>query len=177
MTDGTMSEQRPESATRRPRLAARLGAGVAAAATVLALVGACGGDGDADSTSSSVATPAGLPTSLPTGLPTALPSSLSLPGLGADVPAGFPIPPGAKSEVTTVAGGKTLRLSGVSVDRAFAFYRDALPKAGYKIVSDEPGNGALPGSLSFTGHGVTGGLSGTEVAGVTAIVVTFVKSG
>jgi hypothetical protein len=172
MTDGTMSG--PAPARRRPRLAARLG-GVAAAAAVLALVGACGGDGD--STPSSVATP-GLPTALPTGLPslpTALPS-LSLPGLG-DVPAGFPIPPGAKSEVTTVAGGKTLRLSGVSVDQAFAFYRDALPKAGYKILSDEPGNGVLPGSLSFTGHGVTGGLSGTEVAGVRAIVVTFAKSG
>ncbi len=169
-----------DSARRGPgtphaRRVARAAAGVAAVAA-LALAAACGGDStqDVGLPPATAGAPTSLPASLPTGIPTALPSGLSLPGVGgADVPKDFPIPPGATSGVTAVGGTHALSLTGVPTDEAFAFYREALPKAGYKIVTDSTGSGSLPGAIGFTGHDVAGVISGTDVLGQSAVVVTF----
>jgi hypothetical protein len=92
-----------------------------------------------------------------------------------DIPQGFPIPPGAKQDVTALGNGQALRLTGVSAADAFAFYRKALPGAGYKIDSDKPGSGPTPGLISFTGHGVSGDLTGVDVAGQSNIIISFGK--
>jgi hypothetical protein len=62
----------------------------------------------------------------------------------------------------------------VSADDAFAFYRKALPAAGYTITSDNAGSGPISGgALGFTGHDVSGELGGVDVAGQSAVIITF----
>jgi hypothetical protein len=177
-----MKDRTRPGPTGSPRRAARVGVGVAAAAAAIVLVAACGesGDGGVAAPSVSATGSIGLPTSLPSGLPTSLPTGLPtglLPSIsGTNIPKDFPIPPGAKAEVRSVGGKDALSLTGVSADDALAFYRRALPGAGYKIVSDV-GGGALPGGLGFTGHGVSGAVAGADSLGQSVVLVSFVKAG
>ncbi len=156
-----------------PRLAALL-TGLALAG-VVGLTAGCGPDGSDGATTPgpSASLPSSLASALPTGLPTSLPTALStsLPGVGridgatgadalkgTNVPADFPIPPGAKVKLgASLAGTSTVTLTGLTPDAIAAFYRTALPAAGYKITSDTAG-GATAHVLAFSGHGVTGGI-------------------
>jgi hypothetical protein len=95
---------------------------------------------------------------------------------GTNVPADFPVPPGAGVQVGTTTGKtSTVTLSGVSSDRVAAFYRSALPPAGYRITSDV----GIPGvarALAFTGHGVTGSLGAAGLGQSNAIAIVFTKN-
>ncbi|WP_445548615.1 hypothetical protein [Frankia sp. CiP1_Cm_nod2] len=157
------------------------------------LLGACdeptspGGTPGPAGPSGSVSLPGGLPTSLPTGLPTALPSiSASLPGGGqvatgrdalkaANVPADFPIPPGAEVGAGTSRNNESvLTLSGVSDNAVAAFYRQALPAAGYTITSDNQIAG-LAASIAFEGHGLKGTIGTAGIGTANGTVLTFQK--
>jgi hypothetical protein len=92
-----------------------------------------------------------------------------------DIPQGFPIPPGAKQDVTELGNGQALKLTGVSAGDAFAFYRKALRDAGYTIDSDTAGSGPTPSLISFTGHGVSGVLTSVDIAGQSNIIISFGK--
>lgn len=167
----------------------RLGTLALGAALVagVGLSAGCNSDGtDLPTPSASITLPTGLPTSLPTSLPTGLPTSLptSIPGVGkigaatgadalkgTNVPADFPVPPGAKVEVgATLGGTSTVTLTGVSAEQTASFYRSALPTAGYKITGDTPAGAAH--ALSFTGHGISGaiGTAGIGRSDGTAII-------
>lgn len=157
------------------RRVAHAAAGVAAAAVALALVAGCGGSSSDGSAVPQATLPTGLPTGLPTDLPTDLPTALSslasqIPDI-AKVPENFPIPPGAEKDVTEVGGGETLTLTGVSAEDAFAYYRTALPKAGYEITSDNATS--FGGAISFKGKDVQGVLSGADVLGESAVAIAF----
>ncbi|WP_261562616.1 hypothetical protein [Frankia tisae] len=190
MPDSQALDATPLDATRpgvrRVRRATVLVAGLALTGFV-GLTAGCGSDGgDVPGPSAS----ASLPTALPSGLPTALPSSLStsIPGVGkadavtgaaalhgTNVPADFPVPPGATVKVGTTTGkSSTVTLSGVSSDRVAAFYRTALPQAGYRITSDV----GIPGvarALAFDGHSVTGSIGAAGLGQSNAIAIVFTK--
>ncbi|MCK9897852.1 hypothetical protein [Frankia sp. AgB32] len=177
-----------------PRLAALL-TGLALAGLV-GLTAGCGPDGSdgtptsAPSASLPSSLASALPTGLPTGLPTALPSALatSLPGVGridgatgadalkgTNVPADFPIPPGAKVKVgASIGSASTVTLTGVTPASTADFYRSALPSAGYKITSDAPA-GATAHAIAFTGHGVTGGIGSGGFGQTNGTVIVFSK--
>lgn len=130
----------------------------------LALAG-CGGD-DADPTAAR--TTSGLPIGSQLNSPQP-PIGTATPGGGnlADLPAGFPLPPG------TTVGRVAVRASGIAAplnvpdgDQAAAFWKQALPAAGYAVSKAEV-TGAL-GEIRFTGHGCLDGsqlgISGNHVA-------------
>ncbi|THJ74318.1 hypothetical protein [Candidatus Frankia alpina] len=179
---------------RRVRRATMLVAGLALTGFV-GLTAGCGSDGvDLPDPSASASLPTALPTALPSGLPTALPTALpsslstSIPGVGkvdsvtgaaalrgTNVPTDFPVPPGAAVKVGTTTGkSSTVTLSGVSSDRVAAFYRTALPRAGYRITSDV----GIPGvarALAFDGHSVTGSIGAAGLGQSNAIAIVFTK--
>ncbi len=162
----------------------RMGAIAASCGLAVLLLGACSASVGTDGATGSVS-PSGLPTSLPTGLPTALPSiSVSLPGGGdvatgsdalkaANIPADFPIPPGVKVETGTSRNNEsTVTLTGVSDSAVAAFYRTALPAAGYTITSDNQISG-LVASLGFEGHGLTGTIGAAGIGTTNGAILTF----
>ncbi|MCM3883468.1 hypothetical protein [Frankia sp. R82] len=167
--------------------------GMAALASGCNSGGSDGVDGSAPSPSAStqLGLPTALPTSLASRLPTALPSSVgaSIPGVGrldavtgagalhgTNVPADFPVPPNAKAKVGTSAGAtSTVALTGVPTEEMVTFYRRALPAAGYTITSDV-GVGGVAHSISFTGHGVKGGLGSVGVGGSGGLAIVFAKA-
>ncbi len=165
----------------------RMAAVATGAGLALLLVGGCGGSsgyGNATSSTASSGAPSSLPTALPTGLPTALPTGL--PGgeqvtNGADalkepnVPAGFPIPPGAKVNGGTSGNSQsTVVLTGVSDTAVANFYRTALSAAGYTITSDNQIPG-LATAIGFRGHGVTGNIDTAGVGTSNGAILTFRK--
>jgi len=90
------------------------------------------------------------------------------------LPANFPLPSGA----TGLYGGRTGGATAVvftmpDVSAAIAFYRDALPKAGFPLAADSLG---FP--LGFTGNGITEGVIGVsgDAVGV-SIYGTFTAAG
>ncbi len=150
------------------------------------LLGACSESVGTGGTTGSVG-PSGLPASVPTGLPTALPSvSVSLPGGGqvatgsdalkaANVPADFPIPPGAKVEAGTSRNNESVvTLTGVSDSAVATFYRQALPAAGYTITNDNQISG-LVASIGFEGHGLIGSIGAAGIGTTNGAVLTFRK--
>jgi hypothetical protein len=86
-----------------------------------------------------------------------------------NVLASFPIPPGATVAARNEsADGVSIRLASVSADDVAAFYRQALPQAGYTILSDAQigtGGGVSVGGLRFEGHGYQGTV-GSVAAGL-----------
>lgn len=192
------TQQAPPAHPARPARPAR-GAATRAGTIVagLALVGlagltsACGPDGSSGSEATTTPSVGATPTlRLPSGLPTSLPTSVgaSVPGIGrlgavtgadalrgTNVPADFPVPPGAKARVGTTTGGtSTVTLTGVASDSMVTFYRGALPAAGYTITSDV-GLGVAH-SISFTGHGIRGGLGSVGAGGAGALELVFSKA-
>lgn len=128
----------------------------------LALTG-CGGDDPATPQPTS-----GLPIGSQLNSPQP-PISTATPGGGnvTDLPAGFPLPPG------TTVGLVAVRASGIAApmtvtdgDQATAFWKQALPAAGYTVSAAEV-TGAL-GEIKFSGHGCLDGsqlgISGNHVA-------------
>ncbi|WP_163550878.1 hypothetical protein [Candidatus Frankia nodulisporulans] len=194
------TQQAPPAHPARPARGAATRAGTVVAGLALVglagLISACGPDGssgsDATTTPSVSATPTlRLPSGLPSRLPTSLPTSVgaSVPGIGrlgavtgadalrgTNVPADFPVPPGAKARVGTTTGGtSTVTLTGVASDSMVTFYRGALPAAGYTITSDV-GLGGVAHSISFTGHGIRGGLGSVGAGGAGALELVFSKA-
>ena len=92
------------------------------------------------------------------------------PGAGstrAALPPGFPVPPGATVTRSVDDGGEiaaTLRVTDPAA--ATSFWKTALPKAGYTVVSDQSVGGF--GEIRFSGHGCGGdsqlAIQGTTVA-------------
>ncbi|SNQ46663.1 PT repeat protein [Frankia canadensis] len=186
-----------EAAHRSPRPTRHRAAVIAAGLALAGLAGltaGCGSDGTDLPTTGATSLPSGLPTALPTGLPTALPTGLptglpsSIPGVGrigaatgadalkgTNVPADFPIPPGAKVKVGTTTGRtSTVTLTGVDGDKAAAFYRTALPQAGYRITQDV-GVGGVARAMSFTGHGITGSIGSAGIGQADASALVFTR--
>jgi hypothetical protein len=86
-----------------------------------------------------------------------------------NVLASFPIPPGATVAARNEsADGVSIRLASISADDVAAFYRQALPQAGYTILGDArigTGGGVSVGGLRFEGHGYQGTV-GSVAAGL-----------
>ncbi|WP_091383987.1 hypothetical protein [Actinokineospora alba] len=80
-----------------------------------------------------VATGAPAPSSVPAAEPE---PPLSYPALPKGAPKDFPVPSGAK--VSAVGADGSFSVTGEGAEKVLAFYRKALPDAGYKITSDEP---------------------------------------
>ncbi|WP_322747652.1 MULTISPECIES: hypothetical protein [unclassified Frankia] len=92
-----------------------------------------------------------------------------------NVPAGFPIPPGAKVNGGTAGTSQsTVALTGVSDTAVAKFYRTALPAAGYTITSDNQIPG-LATAMGFSGHGVTGTIDAAGVGSANGAIITFRK--
>ncbi len=92
-----------------------------------------------------------------------------------NVPAGFPIPPGAKVNGGTAGTSQsTVALTGVSDTAVTNFYRTALPAAGYTITSDNQIPG-LATAMGFRGHGVTGTIDAAGVGTANGAIITFRK--
>jgi hypothetical protein len=165
-----------------------------AAAAVLSACSA-GGPPTAPPSSASVASTSGDVIASPAGsaesgaqssVPAGVPSGLgALPGLsstggasGADalglLPAKFPLPSGAAGLYGGRGGGATAVVFTVpDASAAIAFYRDALPNAGFPLAADSLG---FP--LGFTGGGITEGVIGVsgDAVGV-SIYGTFTAAG
>jgi len=159
-----------------------------------ALLSACSAGGPA--TAPSTAPPSSGSTSAdviasPTGsaqasVPAGVPAGLgALPGLSsaggasgndalALLPAKFPLPSGATGLYGGRTGGATAVVFTVpDVSAAIAFYRDALPKAGFPLAADSLG---FP--LGFTGSGITEGVIGVSGNAVgVSIYGTFTAAG
>ena len=87
---------------------------------------------------------------------------------------GFPIPPGAQLiEDSTDSGHYSIVFGSVSPSAASGFYATALPRAGYRIISNSSATGDSRDSFSgtgiwFTGHGYNGqigALSSFQIPG------------
>jgi hypothetical protein len=86
-----------------------------------------------------------------------------------DVIASFPIPPGA----TVVArnpdsDGVNIVIASVTSQDAAAFYRQALPRAGWTITKDTQvvaGGGVAATGIEFEGHGYRGSIGGAAAGG------------
>jgi hypothetical protein len=124
--------------------------------------------------SAQVSVPAGVPAGLG-----ALPGLSSTGGASGNdalalLPADFPLPSGATGLYGGRTGGATAVVFTVpDVSAAIAFYRDALPKAGFPLAADSLG---FP--LGFTGSGITEGVIGVsgDAVGV-SIYGTFTAAG
>jgi catechol 2,3-dioxygenase-like lactoylglutathione lyase family enzyme len=90
------------------------------------------------------------------------------------LPAKFPLPSGAAGLYGGRTGGATAVVFTVpDVSAAIAFYRDALPKAGFPLAVDSLG---FP--LGFTGSGITEGVIGVSGNAVgVSIYGTFTTAG
>jgi hypothetical protein len=130
----------------------------AALLAALALAG-CGGGG------SDSAAPATTPASSPAATtPTATPGRAggaltSPPAAGAgsagELPAGFPLPPGASVGPVAVTGDEiTATLTVPDGKQVYDFWRSRLPAAGYRVTGAQMVGGI--GEISFTGRDCTG---------------------
>jgi hypothetical protein len=135
-----------------------------ALAAALALAG-CGGSSDDATTAQPTS---GLPIGSQLNSPQP-PIGTATPGGGnvKDLPAGFPLPPGTTvGRVAVRAGGIAAPMNVPDGDQATAFWKQALPAAGYTVTKAEV-TGAL-GEITFTGHGCLAGsqlgISGNHVA-------------
>jgi len=124
--------------------------------------------------SAQVSVPAGVPAGLG-----ALPGLSSAGGASGNdalalLPAKFPLPSGATGLYGGRTGGATAVVFTVpDVSAAIAFYRDALPKAGFPLAADSLG---FP--LGFTGSGITEGVIGVSGNAVgVSIYGTFTAAG
>ena len=158
--------------------------------TTAALLSACsaGGPATAPPTAppSSGSTSADVKASAPASAPAGVPAGLgALPGLSSTggtrgsgalalLPANFPLPSGATGLYGGDSGGATVVVFAVpDVSTAVAFYRDALPKAGFPLAADSLG---FP--LGFTGSGSTEGVIGVSGNAVgVSIYGTFTAAG
>lgn len=101
--------------------------------------------------------PSDLPTALPE-LPSALPTDLPL-DTNAQLPAGFPVPPGATvGEVVQIGEQTSATIAVPSAQEAYDFYLDALPGAGYTVDSSQFAAGA--GGITISGGGLQDGQLG-----------------
>src|SRR5580704_12306471 len=121
---------------------------------------------------------ASVPAGVPAGLG-ALPGLSSTGGASGNdalalLPAKFPLPSGATGLYGGRTGGATAVVFTVpDVSAAIAFYRDALPKAGFPLAADSLG---FP--LGFTGSGITEGVIGVSGNAVgVSIYGTFIAAG
>jgi hypothetical protein len=161
--------------------------GLAAATAVLSACSA-GGPPTAPASSASksadvIASPtASAQVSAPAGVPAGLGT---LPGLSsaggargndalALLPAKFPLPSGATGLYGDSNGGETAVVFTVpDVSAAIAYYRDALPNAGFPLAADSLG---FP--VGFTGSGITEGVIGVSGNAVgVSIYGTFTTAG
>lgn len=162
--------------------------------TTAALLSACSAGGPAtapatappSSGSTSADVIASAPASAPASVPAGVPAGLgALPGLSSTggtrgsgalalLPANFPLPSGATGLYGGDSGGATVVVFAVpDVSAAVAFYRDALPKAGFPLAADSLG---FP--LGFTGSGITEGVIGVSGNAVgVSIYGTFTAAG
>ena len=158
--------------------------------TTAALLSACsaGGPATAPATAppSSGSTSADVIASVPASVPAGVPAGLgALPGLSSTggtsgsgalalLPANFPLPSGATGLYGGDSGGATVVVFAVpDVSAAVAFYRDALPRAGFPLAADSLG---FP--LGFTGSGITEGVIGVSGNAVgVSIYGTFTAAG
>jgi catechol 2,3-dioxygenase-like lactoylglutathione lyase family enzyme len=162
--------------------------------TTAALLSACSAGGPAtapataspSSGSTSADVIASVPASAPASVPAGVPAGLgALPGLSSTggtrgsgalalLPANFPVPSGATGLYGGDSGGATVVVFAVpDVSAAVAFYRDALPKAGFPLAADSLG---FP--LGFTGSGITEGVIGVSGNAVgVSIYGTFTAAG
>jgi catechol 2,3-dioxygenase-like lactoylglutathione lyase family enzyme len=162
--------------------------------TTAALLSACSAGGPAtapataspSSGSTSADVIASVPASAPASVPAGVPAGLgALPGLSSTggtrgsgalalLPANFPLPSGATGLYGGDSGGATVVVFAVpDVSAAVAFYRDALPKAGFPLAADSLG---FP--LGFTGSGITEGVIGVSGNAVgVSIYGTFTAAG
>jgi hypothetical protein len=110
--------------------------------------------------------------------PNTKPPTINVPGLGnvdlgdvdtnAALPANFPLPPGAKvTHQARVGSTITATLSGVTAEQAAAYYRTALPAAGYKITTDRSSSGTLV--MIFSGSADSGTIASD--GGTVAIIL------
>ena len=124
--------------------------------------------------SARVSAPAGVPAGLGT-LP-GLSSTGGARGNGALalLPAKFPLPSGASGLYGDSNGGETAVVFTVpDVSAAIAYYRDALPNAGFPLAADSLG---FP--VGFTGSGITEGVIGVSGNAVgVSIYGTFTAAG
>jgi hypothetical protein len=124
--------------------------------------------------SARVSAPAGVPAGLGT-LP-GLSSTGGARGNGALalLPAKFPLPSGASGLYGDSNGGETAVVFTVpDVSAAIAYYRDALPNAGFPLAADSLG---FP--VGFTGSGITEGVIGVSGNAVgVSIYGTFTTAG
>jgi catechol 2,3-dioxygenase-like lactoylglutathione lyase family enzyme len=154
--------------------------------TTAALLSACSAGGPATAPAaappSSGSTSADVIASVPAGVPAGLGA---LPGLSSSggtrgsgalalLPVNFPLPSGATGLYGGDSGGATVVVFAVpDVSAAVAFYRDALPKAGFPLAADSLG---FP--LGFTGSGITEGVIGVSGNAVgVSIYGTFTAAG
>jgi hypothetical protein len=86
--------------------------------------------------------------------------------VGSQLPASFPdkdfpIPPGVRVIESQEPGEKGIVLTGMAPDEVAAFYRSALPAAGYDITKDASVGvgGVQVVGLEFTGQGYNGKLA------------------
>jgi hypothetical protein len=97
-----------------------------------------------------------------------------------EVMASFPIPPGATVVARNPDGdGVNIVLTSVTAEKATAFYRQALPGAGYNITRDAEvvaGGTAVTG-IEFVGHGYRGSIGGAAagLGGQSTIGITMVR--
>lgn len=74
------------------------------------------------------------------------------------VPGGFPVPAGAKvAENVSTSSGIGVMFSKVTPAKVESFYTQALPRAGYRITSNQSFSGIM--IMQFTGHGYKGTVS------------------
>jgi hypothetical protein len=128
--------------------------------------------------SAQVSTQVSVPAGVPAGLG-ALPGLSSTGGASGNdaltlLPAKFPLPSGATGLYGGRTGGATAVVFTVpDASAAIAFYRGALPKAGFPLAADSLG---FP--LGFTGSGITEGVIGVSGNAVgISIYGTFTAAG
>lgn len=101
--------------------------------------------------------PSDLPTALP-DLPSDLPTDLPL-DPDAQLPAGFPVPPGATVGTVVDLGGQlNTTIDVASGQEAYDFYVGALPGAGYTVDASQFAAGA--GGITISGGGLQSGEIG-----------------
>jgi hypothetical protein len=88
-------------------------------------------------------------------------------GLPSGVPAGFPVPPGAKLTGTTdPEGNSAILINGLKAGDVAQFYKTELPKAGYTVTDYQSVNsgGQTFVSMEFNGKGFNGTLGAAPSA-------------
>jgi hypothetical protein len=91
------------------------------------------------------------------------------------IPETFPLPPSYDVQAATAREGTVVVALGVpSAEDAYTFYKDALPKAGYRIERDNE-VGQLK-SLGISGHGMAGDVGIGSMLGKPTVMITLSTS-